>query len=416
MKWKLPIIISGVVALLCFGAGWFQSRQLIDLRSYSKALRAENAELLRATQVDSHLTKQEQHQNDAAPPVDLTGKSHTDARAIVTFLESTDLKDATNRPKALALLTQLADAPAMTLHALLEQLPESGLLKDHQAEMREIVLVTLAEKDPSFALGQLLEVRQLESKNYGQKRSVEGILRSWYVREPVAAIAWAAASLAEQPSPKETDSSQTLAYAIGRGLANQSPKAVLDLVAHSEVEHRSQLLRGAAQAIENGEIWLKFARSSIAHEDDELRRSALTALAKGLRVNDAVENVRQLVEQLALPPDLLDRFLIETAARHIDSQTADRANWMIDRSSPENLHTNLDRLMTKWTNQDFNGAALWLKSLEPSPTRDRAVARFALTLAAEEPDAALLWAKTLEDPHLRRTTRINIEKQRGVEK
>ena len=149
--------------------------------------------------------------------------------------------------------------------------------------------------------------------------------------------------------------------------------------------------------------------------NDDSRHLALLSLAKGIKANDSITDFRRLIDQLQLSPEHRNWFLTEAVTRTFDSISGERMRWLIDRSHPDHLHANVERAIESWSREDFNAVARWLGTLDRSDMLDTAVARFSLTIARFEPESALEWAATLNDPDLRSATeqRIRLAGEQG---
>ena len=94
--------------------------------------------------------------------------------------------------------------------------------------------------------------------------------------------------------------------------------------------------------------------------------------------------------------------LAQTTLTQIDTRTADRMTWLMERYGP---HPEIDRAIAGrlgiWAQEDHRAAAQWLSGLPKSATRDEGVSRFAQSVAYTEPESAVEWAQTITDDALR---------------
>ena len=92
------------------------------------------------------------------------------------------------------------------------------------------------------------------------------------------------------------------------------------------------------------------------------------------------------------------------------SRQRERADWLLKQGRVLSLEEAINPVIEKWTRTDFNGVAKWLAGLDPSPTRDQAVATFAPLAAKEDSEAALEWGLSVEDEEIRESVLEKIRK------
>ena len=316
------------------------------------------------------------------------------ARAFMDDLKTVDFKErgeAAEKQK-MEFLGRLSAMKPSALQYLVDRLSASDFPDEVIEGLRSMILMMLAEKGQGRIAADRILADALPP------RAMVPVLRAWAAEDPEAASKWLEESRQHNRFPAdEPDIELEATKAIGAGLAARTPLAALEQAAAVEGQTRSSLLRGATEAIETEEGWLDFAHRAAASEDEQFRQQALLALSNGTLHNDALDDVRHLVDQLDLEPMLANPFITSAVTREFDDQTGERAHWMIERSPPERVNDNVRQLMSLWTSNDFNGAAAWLQNLEASPVRDVAVETFANRVAAREPESAIDWALTISD-------------------
>jgi hypothetical protein len=64
----------------------------------------------------------------------------------------------------------------------------------------------------------------------------------------------------------------------------------------------------------------------------------------------------------------------------------------------------------EWAPREPNECGKWLGSLEPGPQLDRAMAAFAHTVAAKDPESAKAWAERITDAGMRAESLATLER------
>ena len=397
------IITTLAVCLLCGAVGWIQHRDLQALQQRSRELEKTSSRNARLKSTDTLTAHQGQKETDTSEergvgPAEL-------ARLFVEDLKKVDFQDRSENAEKqkMEFLGRLSAMDASSLQSLVDQLGAGDLPSDVTEGLSSMILMRLTEKGH----GRLAADRILADAL--PPRAMVPVLRAWAAQDPAAASKWLEESRRQNRFPADDpDFESEAAKAIGSGLGAEAPIAALEQAAAAEGQARNSLLRGATEAIRTEQGWLDFARQAAASKDTQFRSQALIALSNGILRNDTFDDVRHLVDQLDLEPRLANPFITSAVTRKFDDQTAERADWMIERSSPEKVNDNVRQLMSLWTSNDFNGAAAWLQKLEPSTVRDVAVETFANKVVHREPESAIDWALTISDERKREATVIHL--------
>ncbi len=129
------------------------------------------------------------------------------------------------------------------------------------------------------------------------------------------------------------------------------------------------------------------------------REEALNALANQwvhkLPFNDAA-NLADAIEIDRESDASLTELRYVIAADSTGASFAKRFEWFVEGEENPDL-IRVGQLVSNWTRKDYNATAAWLRHLEPSPVRDRAISRFATMIAGKEPPSAVDWALQIAD-------------------
>ncbi len=252
----------------------------------------------------------------------------------------------------LGLLAQLASTDPQKALALL---PTGDEPLERAA--RRSIFQTWAERDPAAAI-RGLGTSILDER--GQEWSVQQVLAKWAVKDPKAALAWAAA----QP-PADGESYRSVLANIGWQLTN-SPEAVRP-----------------------------FVDALLAHDDFVGRAGALQNIVGAWIRNDPQATVAWLdtVPDVALRSDLASR-----AFAYLEPGKPDQLLALAQRLPTEVRDQTLAQHLSAWAKKDPDAALAWLAA-NPAPelaAASRKVEGVLLgTLAASDPQAALARWQTL---------------------
>ncbi|MFT5857791.1 MAG: triosephosphate isomerase, partial [Verrucomicrobiales bacterium] len=85
--------------------------------------------------------------------------------------------------------------------------------------------------------------------------------------------------------------------------------------------------------------------------------------------------------------------------------------WLLENTPQAERPTVVEQATSIWVNSDPNATAEWLSTIPKGRDSDLGVSTLARNIVAIEPDAALGWAKTIENKTMRRQTLIAVISQ-----
>ncbi|MHA3771988.1 hypothetical protein ACXR0O_10670 [Verrucomicrobiota bacterium sgz303538] len=168
-------------------------------------------------------------------------------------------------------------------------------------------------------------------------------------------------------------------------LADKFPEAAGSYVSH---------LFFASHSADAAVAWARELPPGVA------RDRALSGAAQGL----ASQNP-ELAANLVLR-EIPAAFQPETASvvadRWFGKDPAHATAWAQSLTSEPNRTLACAAIVESWSSKDPTGPVVqWIESLPPGPTYDVAVAKYAKSVIATDPEAALSWISTIADPQLR---------------
>ncbi len=305
--------------------------------------------------------------------------------------------------------------PALDNLELSEAIERVEQLSPEQLRVQLMSAFALTQSDPSrersihTLLKQLAETHPEEAlqlaNNIESLRASEdaklSILETWASNDPIAALAWADANLANVPSRLR----ESQISAIFRGYAELNPAAAFNAAMQlddSSVQAANLKRRALSEVVEtqirNGELFI--AKQTIEQLPDgdiknDLMREMVGEWAR-FDPKNAADYVLSLGEDA--PSSLKNALINEWAL----SDPAAAAAWLsalpegdpvVGRASAE--------IIREWARYDLSASAEWLNSLPASPELDWAVASYTFRAAQEDPQSAITWAESINNERMR---------------
>ena len=145
-----------------------------------------------------------------------------------------------------------------------------------------------------------------------------------------------------------------------------------------------------------------------APENGDLRENILLTLV-GSALMKNVDEARQQAERLDLHPHDLLGFFTNTNLFE-DTNQGDLLDWMQDNGAkdPVIMESQIFDTTRRWADRDFEAAADWVLSKEPSATRDYAIEGFVSSVSRLDPEAAIQWTDQIQNPERQATTQEQI--------
>lgn len=308
--------------------------------------------------------------------------------AVQTDLDSLELAEAVEQVAQLSpdqLRIQLMSAFA---------LPQSDPSRERSIRT---LLKQLAETNPEEAL-QL--ANNIESLRASEDAKIS-ILETWASNDPIAALAWANANLANVPSRLR----ESQISAIFRGYAELNPAAAFNAAMQlddSSVQAANLKRRALSEVVEtqirNGELFM--AKQTIEQLPDGDIKNDLMREMVGEWARFDPENAADYVLSLgdAAPTNLKNALINEWA----ESDPAAAAAWL--SALPEGdpvIGRATAEIIREWARYDLSASAEWLNSLPASPELDWAVASYTFRAAQEDPQSAISWAESISNERMR---------------
>jgi hypothetical protein len=231
------------------------------------------------------------------------------------------------------------------------------------------------------------------------------LLQVWAANEPLSAIRW----LIEQQGLGISDAaSSALITAAFSKLGATNPVDALTAVSMVPTDDQKTALKwtgyGAA-ADGRGRDLIEAARDL----DSGIRMTAEAfALEKWVQLNpsDAVS-----VFNTVVPPSDWEPVRAQMGEAWMNIDPVAASSWWLSSAPDEERRSAIEQIVEIWASAAPGAAAKWLNSIEvrSSEEKDAGIRALAYALSAQDPQAALEWAKTIQNDFLREETVASIK-------
>ena len=124
-------------------------------------------------------------------------------------------------------------------------------------------------------------------------------------------------------------------------------------------------------------------------------------LLRNTALHGGVDAISQLVEEVEFQSGDLHSFLEDGFDGIMQAQPEAAIAWIMESIDEEGQRRAIPNAISNWANRDFNAAGEYLGTMPPSDIKDRAIQRFAQTVALLDPEAAAEWSLQIGDERLR---------------
>ncbi len=413
MKFSIPLALL----ILAIGStlGWRDHQRAVAVRA-DRDLLVARAAALGISYDPAHpgakerLTKRTRADED--------GVAREVARDFIAFakeMESAQKKgggqEEATQKRIFDLMDRMASLDAGQLKILISQVRAAPDLSD---EMRQgiigFTIMTLAKDHPQAALAVYAESAG-DFKDSGMGQHVIGTaLSEWAKTDPLAASDWIKKNAAKFPElPVDYVKRKIIA-----GAATEDPALAFRLMGElglgKSADAISDIVR-TAKTPEERTAMLAALRSHVATLDKERAEShtASAMQAFGVELGSAgYESATAWLDSTDLAPGELANVTTILSSNVRGDDIGKWVGWMGGKLPAKEAAEPIRRMITNWTQNDYQAAGKWLAAEPAGPTRDASVRGYAETVAAYEPETAAQWAMTLPAGKQREETLANI--------
>jgi len=274
-----------------------------------------------------------------------------------------------------------------------------------------------AEHDPKGFLSTINDISVPRLREGG----VDAALRAWAEQNPKDALQW----IKNNPGTSSTAAAQQrYAAAIGGFAAGDPAGAVAEVSALNDDNVRDRMFKieatkALADALADQGGFTQAASFFSGLAPGQTRDDAYTELAQRW-AETSPQEAANWVEAMAGDPSLKSSVGMQVAKVWAENDPAAAATWaakvdaMTSLANPDNEGASGQLLATAirtWTAYDLDNVGSFLNLLPSSPSKDPAVAIFALRSSQEDPSSAFQWVNSItsEDMRMGMTVGVALE-------
>jgi hypothetical protein len=425
---KSSIALSALILAVAAGVGWYNNQRLVAVRENQAKLVATATKLgivldpspstdsKRATKRGRESGQENSKINAEATASDLIAM----AKEIEVLKKQGELTDVAAHRRLQKDLDRVMLLDAAQLKTFLAAL---GTAENLTAESRRGIIEScfgrLAQEHPETALILCTESADLVGDQRRTQHFSYMALSAWARQEPASSMAWVRKN--EQKFPKLI--TEDFKITTARGIANSDPQLALKSIAELNIKDSTRAvfdIAYAARSPASRTANLAAIRDHIGSLPDEKSRgeatmNAMGGLAHSLETEGYAAATQWIAGEKFSPAELGKL----TEAFH-DFRKSDGAgawiDWMGANLPTGNSVGHIDKLVRKWTKDDYQAAGKWLATTPASPTKNTAVRSYAETVSQYDPAVAIQWAMTLPPGPDRDATLKHIQDKNPAQK
>ena len=269
----------------------------------------------------------------------------------------------------------------------------------------QLLQETISKWAATSPLDALKYALQIESRRV-RSFLISGIFSSWAKSDANAAYSWLLANRESDPGTFQTGLRPVLTALAARGIDN-AMKMALGIATGPD---RLSAMRIVVDQASRGGT----AASLVAYLDGLQapgeRQSYASMLGQSWSVyapQDAAQWAMSLQD-----PVLRKAAVSSTVGVWASDNPRAAADWVLTLPAGELKSTQIAQVTQSWARYDPVNAADWLLSQHPpSPALDPAVQSLVNTVMKSNPEGAVMWASTINDPKLRASTLVNASRE-----
>ncbi len=414
---RISIALSLLVLAIGATLGWQDHQRLVAVQTIHDKLVAEAASTgitldPAAAEDGVRVTKREREDKDA-----IARQISREFIAFAKEMEQQEKKggqpDEEMQKKIFDMLDKLMSMDSSQLKTLIAEVRATPDLEDETRQgLIGFSIMTLSNDHPQAALTLFTESQDIFKDDGMGKQVVSSSLAKWAKDDPMAALAWIRENGEKHPDLVSDDARLGLIS----GAADQDPKLAFSLISELGLKDPkdavTKILGTAKTASERSAVLAAFRDHLATITDANERKNAAADGARELAQSAAKEGFEagsQWISDAGFSPEELGRIADGSFSYNIKRE--DTGKWVewIGTNNPDAKSDNgIRRMVSNWTEKDYQAAGTWLSATPAGPTKDASVRAYAETVAAYEPATAAQWAMTLPAGKQREETLQNI--------
>lgn len=297
------------------------------------------------------------------------------------------------------LMTMGPEATEMLVRQVLE---DKQLTPDNRGGLLSLLLSKLMEDNPRAVLRLLPDISGISGDEREDKRAHDLFLgtslTNWGKKDPRAVGKW----IRENGHRFPGAINDSVKMGVLSGTATRDPGLALDLMDEMDIEDKDRALIVIVRAVKTpkertttlAEIRARFSRSPGKDPDEGKMRSAVRELAVGT-LQGGYESATGWFESASLDPAEMTVVGSVLEYHHTYKETGRWLDWLGKSLPADKAGEPIGRIMTQWTELDYQAAGKWLAAAPEGLAKNASVQAYAAAVSKYEPGTAVQWAMTL---------------------
>jgi hypothetical protein len=404
---KASIALSALILAVAAGVGWYNNQRFVAVRENQTKLVATAAKLgivldpspstdsKRATKHGRESGHENRNINAEATATDLIAM----AKEIEVLKKQGDLTDAAAYGRVQEGLDRLMLLDSSQFKILIASIHTTTNLSDEaRHDMIRSCLDRMTYEHPQTVLAIYTDCADLMGDKSDADSFAYHAVRSLATRDLTAASEWTRKNEKKFPDDCIAD----LEVGTLEKGAGSNPKLALKLMAEWNIQYRTRVIDSIAEASATPAARtanLAAIRDYLATlPDDKTRNEATMSAISGFTRSLETEGYATATQWIAnekFSPTELEKIAVGLHEFRKSDGAGAWIDWMGANLPTEASFSHIDKLVRKWTEDDYQAAGKWLTTTPASPTKNTAIRSYAETVSAYDPATATQWAMTL---------------------
>ncbi|RYD42936.1 MAG: hypothetical protein EOP85_10690 [Verrucomicrobiaceae bacterium] len=398
---KISVVTCVIIAGTAVFMGWQARQRLAEARELNARTVSEARELgistTPAVDRETVVTKRERESRDAG--------ARREVEEILAMLEAADAggkegKDMSAEFQKIMERLMALDPAGLEL-VIRDVVADASLDAESREGILGLLLTKLANDGPETLLSLVPDVPEITGDKTEDARIrgmiAAGALENWGKKDPMAAATWIREKGETFPGVIDDGVKQ----GIVAGAASRDPGAAFKLLGEMEFKEVGAAIVSITRAAAGAEkrtaalAGLRTHLATVAGEEkDEMMSAGIIQLALGA-FSEGYAPASKWFDTAGLTPSEMTTAASVLEFEQTKDATGQWLEWMGKGLPADKVEEPVGRIMTKWTEADYQAAGKWLASAPEGPARSASVKAYATTVSRYEPETAAKWAMTL---------------------
>lgn len=399
---KISVVASVLILMVAAVVGW-QDRQRLEssrernARAISQAVALGISPVSPGKNDDALLTKRIRESRDAAGRREVT-----ELFALLKKADAEENQDKTDAEMAKMIGRLVSLGPEATELLIRDVLADRELKPGNRGGLLGMLLMKLSSENPQGVLRLLPDLSGISGDKEEDRHMNDTLLSlsltNWGKKDPRAVGKWIRENGVRFPEAIN----DSIKCGVLSGAAEKDIALALSLIDEMEIDdrgHAVMLITLAAKSPEErtaalAALRVHFSRSPDEDPKGEIIRKVIGRFATE-SFNEGLGPADKWLQSAGLTPSEFADAISSVEFHHTYKQTGQWLDWLGKNLSLDKGGDPIGRIMTKWTELDYQEAGRWLAAAPEGPAKTLSIPAYAGAVSKYEPETAAQWAMTL---------------------